>query len=74
MTPAGKYSLTLEQKKSYSIPTLSESYIFIWDNVSEDQCPEMISFLKKNEFTVVDQKLEEGKFKTKDFLVTVYKE
>ena len=73
MTPAGKYSLTQNQKRQYNIPALAESYIFIWDNVSEDQCADMITFLEDDGFKVVDQKFEDGKLNTHDFSVTAFR-
>lgn len=73
MTPAGKYSLTLSQKKSYNIPLIAESYIFIWDNISEDQCPDMIKFLEQDGFTIVDQEIIDGKASAKDFSATAYR-
>ena len=73
MTPAGKYSLTLGQKRHYNIPPQAESYTFIWDHVSEDQCADMVKFLKDDGFIIVDQKLDDANSPARDFSVTAYR-
>lgn len=73
MTPAGKYSLTLKQKKKFSIPPSAESYTFIWDQVADEDCQLMEDFLTNDGFKIVEKELKNSNIGLPDYYITAYR-